>query len=140
MPRLRVLAMLAALAVLGAACDDDGNDSEVSMENLDGRTFVAGEIEGFTLVEGTELTLTFAADSVVANAGCNTMQGQYEIVDDVLTIEGAMAATLMACPDDLQAQDTWVSDFLSGGPTVTLAGDTLTLTADDATVTATELT
>jgi heat shock protein HslJ len=45
-----------------------------------------------------------------------------------------MASTMMACSDELMAQDTWLSAFLSSGPAIALDGDTLTLTGDDATL------
>jgi heat shock protein HslJ len=68
------------------------------------------------------------------------MRAGYEIDDGVLTLDGPMAQTLMACPEELQAQDEWVAAFLGDSPTVALADDVLTLTAGDASISATELT
>jgi heat shock protein HslJ len=62
------------------------------------------------------------------------MSGGYSIADGTLEI-GVMASTMMACADDLMAQDDWLSQFLSSGPAITLDGDTLTLAADDSTLT-----
>lgn len=67
------------------------------------------------------------------------MRSGLEIDGDVLRLDGPMAQTRMACPDDLAAQDAWLAEFLSGGPTVSLDGDALTLRSADATITATEL-
>ena len=39
-----------------------------------------------------------------------------------------MGSTEMACEPPLMAQDQWLSNFLTSGPTYTLDGDTLTLT------------
>ena len=40
------------------------------------------------------------ADSISAQAGCNTQNGGYTITDGVLEV-GAMASTMMACDDAL---------------------------------------
>ncbi len=131
----------AAVVVLGvAACsdDDDSASADVSAGDLDDRTFVAEEVAGQTLVPGTEITLTFTDESVVAIAGCNTMTGGFDVDDGVLDVD-TMAQTLMACPDELQAQDEWLAEFLGSEPEVQLADDVLTLTSGEVTITATEL-
>jgi heat shock protein HslJ len=109
-------------------------DADVTAALLGG-TYAATEVTGWTLVAGSELTLSFAADLVVAEAGCNSMRGGWSVVDGVLAVE-TLAATLIGCPDDLQAQDQWLAAFLEGGPAVAVDGDVLTLTAADATITA----
>ena len=78
--------------------------------------------------------MTFEGDGISANAGCNTMNGTYEVEDGVLD-GGAVGQTQMACEDDLQQQDVWVAALLEGEPTVTLVDDTLTITSDSTTVT-----
>jgi heat shock protein HslJ len=133
---------LALLIVFAAACgDDDGGDGEsedrataVSADQLDGRTFVSTEVTGQTLVEGTVVTLVFEDGNVGATAGCNTMTGGFTVEDGVLQVD-QLAQTLMACPDDLQAQDEWVAALLTSGPVLSLDGDTLTVTGDDVTLT-----
>ena len=47
-----------------------------------------------------------------------------------------MAQTMMACTDDLMTQDTFLAEFLTSGPTITLDGRTLTLAGADATIVA----
>ena len=133
-------AVASLLVLLAAACgDDDDGSVDVSADALDGRTFVSDQVDGQTLVAGTEITLTFADEAVVALAGCNTMRGGFAVADGVLEVD-AMAQTLMACPDDLQAQDAWLAEFLGSAPVVTLADEVLTLTGGEVTITATELT
>ena len=56
------------------------------------------------MAPGTEITLTFADESVVAVAGCNTMTGGFAIDDGVLEVD-RWRQTMMACPDEVQAQD-----------------------------------
>ena len=97
---------------------------------LDGRTFVSTAIEGYQLLEGTQVQLTFAAGNIGANAGCNQLSSGYALEGDVLVVD-AMAMTQMACtPASLMDQDTWLSALLTSRPNVALDGDTLTLTSD----------
>ena len=45
-----------------------------------------------------------------------------------------MVSTMMACEQALMDQDTWVSEFLTSSPEISLDGGTLTLTGSDATI------
>jgi heat shock protein HslJ len=103
--------------------------SELSTSALAGQTFVSADVDGEQLVEDTRITLTFTADTLSADAGCNTMHGSYTIDDDVLKVD-AMVQTLMSCGPTLDAQDQWVAAFLQAGPTATLVHDVLTLEHD----------
>jgi len=123
--------VLAAATVL-AACGSD--DSAASPPDVAGKEFVSTEVEGHELVPDTTIRITFAADTLSANAGCNMMNGGYSFDGDTLEVE-AMASTMMFCDDGLGDQDTFVSEFLTSGPTVVLDGDQLTLTSGDVTVT-----
>lgn len=142
-----VVALLALAGLTIAACgsDDPGTTPDPvdasaapTAEDLDGRTFVSTEVTGHDLVEGTKINITFLADSMSVNGGCNGMNGGFQIDEDVLTA-GPFAATMMACDQPLMDQDTWLSDFLTALPTITLAGQTLTLTGQDTTITLNEL-
>jgi heat shock protein HslJ len=110
--------------------DSDGGTAPA----LDGREFVSTGIEGHDLVPGSELRITFQDGSLSANAGCNTMGGGYSFDGATLQVE-AMAMTEMACDEELMAQDTFVIELLTGGPTVELDGDVLTIASDDMTLT-----
>jgi len=66
-----------------------------------------------------------------ANAGCNTMNASYDVTDGRLAWTGHPMTTMMGCPDDLMAQDTWLSDLLQQGADATLDGDALTLVSGD---------
>ena len=66
------------------------------------------------------------------------MNGRFEIAGDTFTAE-QFAMTMMACPDPLMAQDTWLSEFLASSPTIALDGSTLTFTGDDASITLEEI-
>jgi len=101
--------------------------------SLDGREFLSQSVEGQELVEGSTIRLGFADGSISAHAGCNQMNGAYTLDGDVLHVE-ALATTEMACEPPLMDQDTWLAEFLSSGPAVTLDGDTLTLTSGDVSI------
>ena len=136
-----LLALLLLLAV--TACGDDPDDSvsgddgdaaaaaSVTPEDLDGRSFSTSNVDGYTLVEDTTVSLSFEDGLVGATAGCNNMSGGYEITDGALVV-AQMAQTMMACPDDLAAQDQWLVEFLQSSPEIALDGETLTLTGADA--------
>lgn len=139
------LALLALSALALAACgsDDDSPAADDTLpavgsapttDDLIDRSFESTEVTGHELVADSTIELVFMADSVGARAGCNSMNGGYEIVDGTLEV-GVMASTMMACDDALMDQDTWLSEFLTSGPEIALDGDTLTLTGDSATVT-----
>lgn len=132
-PRRLLLAAAAAGLLVLAACGDDSKDSSSGSApapaDLDGRTFLSTAVEGETLVEGSEISLVFTADSLAAVAGCNTMTGGYTIKDGTLAAP-ALAQTMMACDEAAMAQDAWVAALLSGAD-VALDGDTLTLQQGD---------
>jgi heat shock protein HslJ len=134
------LLTLSALALAACGSDDDSPAADESLpavgsapaaDDLAGRAFESTEVTGHELVADSTIELAFTTDSLSARAGCNSMNGGYSITDGALEV-GAMASTMMACSDDLMAQDTWLSEFLSSAPAIALDGDTLTLTGDGA--------
>lgn len=139
--RRLLLAAAAVGALVLAACGDDSSDGDSgstkgaapAAADLDGRTFLSTAVEGETLVEGSDISLVFTADTLAAVAGCNTMTGGYTIEDGTLAAP-ALAQTLMACDEAAMAQDAWVAALLAGAE-VTLVGDTLTLQQGDTKVT-----
>jgi heat shock protein HslJ len=133
----RLVAASVVCAVALMSCGDDSTSSSSSKPaaaDLNGRSFLSTKVEGQTLVDGTQVTLTFTADSLSAVAGCNTMVGGYTIEDGTLKV-AALAQTMMACDPETTAQDVWVAALLSGGPALTLDGDELTVKGSDTTLT-----
>ena len=132
--RLAVATIACAVALM--ACGDDSSSSSKAPTTADlaGRSFLSTKVEGQTMVDGTQVTLTFTADTVSAVAGCNTMNGGYTIDGSTLKV-ATMAQTLMACDPETTAQDAWVSALLAGSPAITLSGNDLVLKGSDTVLT-----
>ena len=125
------IGLLGGLLLTGCGSDDSAGDTP-TMVDLTGGTWVADSADSpdHDLVEGTSIVLTFKKDSVSVNAGCNTMNGSAKIENGDLVV-GDLASTLMLCEDDLDAQDRWISAFLTDAPSIELDGEELTLTEAD---------
>ena len=144
--------LLIAVVLTGCGGDDDSGDpsddapddsaaaeaaaAAPTSDDLEGKTFVATEVSGATIVEGTEILVTFEDGAVIVAAGCNTQRGGYAIADGTMTVD-PLAATMMACDDALMAQDQLMAELLGAGPTVALDGDELTIASATTTVTLT---
>lgn len=98
---------------------------------VDGKVYISVDVTGVTLVPGTTIRITFQDGQLTAQAGCNTMSGGYSIVDGKLASDGPWATTEMGCDPARHAQDQWLANFLSSGPTVEVEGDKLTLTSGE---------
>ena len=60
------------------------------------RIFLSTSVEGYELVYGTNVELTFEGENLGATAGCNQMSSTWSLDGDVL-VAGPMAMTQMAC-------------------------------------------
>lgn len=102
-----------------------------SEPDLDGKTFTSTSVEGHDLVEGSTIELTFDDGHLGVSAGCNSMGADYEVDDGTLAWTGPATSTLIGCPDDLAAQDQWLTELFTDGVEAELDGSTLTLTDGD---------
>lgn len=95
-----------------------------------GRTFLSSSVtengELRPLVTGTQLRMTFENDELKAHAGCNHIGGRTSLDDGKLTVSD-LTMTGIGCDPPLQAQDEWLSRFISAGPAWRLEGDDLVL-------------
>ncbi len=139
------IALLAFAGLMFTACgsDDDapaaddtlpGVGAAPTTAELGGQAFESTDVTGHDLVADSSISLDFRDDRLSANAGCNTMNSGYSITAEGTLEVDAMATTMMACADELMAQDTWLSEFLTSGPQIALDGTNLTLTGDDASI------
>lgn len=119
----------AAPATTGDAPQDD-DDDEAAAAALDGRVFVASAAEGFTLVDGSRVSIELFDGRFGANGGCNSIGGSSWQLDGGRLVVADLAMTEMACePAALMDQEAWLVALLTAMPTAAVDGDVLTLTA-----------
>ena len=131
------IAAVAAAALLLAACGDDDDEpaaATVTAAEVDGREFTSTSVTGAELVPDSHVGLSFWDGHLAAFAGCNTLNGAFEIDGARLVVGDALAATLMLCDEAHTQQDAWLAELISAGPTISLDGDQLTLTHADVTM------
>ena len=139
-----VAAALSLLVACGSDSDrggDSGGDSGVdsggstgrapTQSDLDGSTFTATSKAGSGLVADSTITLSFEDGTMAVQAGCNDQSAPYGVDDGTLKWSSPPAATLKACPPELEAQDAVLSGLFTSGVTAMLDDETLTLTSDD---------
>ncbi len=91
------------------------------------REFQSESVEGHELVPGTLVRMRFrATPEFTANAGCNSIDGRYELVDGRF-VAGELAMTAIGCEDGLHEQDAWLLALLEAEPTYELDEPRLTL-------------
>ncbi|MGA7397704.1 MAG: META domain-containing protein [Solirubrobacterales bacterium] len=127
---IRTFLILVAVVALGVivGCGDSESESggsesiddttsrmeSMAPEELSGRTFVSTGVKGRTLVADTRITLGFDSGMLSASAGCNSIQGKYEINGGSFSL-GKAAETLLGCPNELEDQDEWLTNVLQSG-------------------------
>lgn len=122
-----LLLTVATTTILLAACSAAGAPASPTPGSiaLDGHTYLSTGSTRVTLIPGSRVTLTFDEGRISANAGCNSMGGDYTLDGDRLTT-GQMITTEMGCAEPLMQQDQWLAAFIADVQ-VTQDGDTLTL-------------
>ena len=82
-------------------------------------------------VEDADASLAFADDGTVSGSGgCNSLGGTYEVKGSEITF-GAITSTLMACDDARNAQESFVTQVLTGTAQYEVDAQTLTITNGD---------
>ncbi len=102
--------------------------------SLEGQWEVTGYITGtgetaavVSPLVDTQPVVTFGPDGIVSGSGgCNLFSGGYGIEGSDITI-GPLMTTLMACADDLMAQDAALTAALEGAATWSVSGTTAEL-------------
>ena len=126
---ITAIALTTALAL--TACGG-GSAAEPDPAALYGKEFTvtAMTIGGQALapVAGSTIVITTLEDSISANAGCNTMNGEATYTSSQISV-GPIAMTMMACEPALMDQDAVIAAFLEGDPLWALDGQVLTLTS-----------
>ena len=135
--------VLVLTALLIAACGDEtvtagaGDPAGVGGDTIEGR-YVATEVtendQPRTLVEDTTVRLRLLDGVLSTSAGCNTIGGDYTIVDGVLQLD-AVTMTETGCDPPRTEQDHWLVDFLSSRPEMEPTEDGFVLRTDAAVIT-----
>src|SRR5262245_58719824 len=103
---------------------------------IDGRTFVVQKITeaGISRIPrtmfGRPLHVTFSSTEprFRANTGCNTLIGDYAIVDGAFVLGRSAGSTLMACINrEAEQLEATMRAFLRSRPRLSLEGDRLVL-------------
>jgi heat shock protein HslJ len=142
--RLRYLAVPLLLLAAGCGGQPAGAGPGPTIEDpLRGQTFLATEVtvdgQPHALVAGTEVSVEFADDGrLIAQAGCNNMQGQVDTADGKLAFDGGLSTTDMGCDPPRHAQDEFVAGVLGASPTWRLDGSRLEITAGTTSMVLTE--
>ncbi len=99
---------------------------------LGGGEWAVFEINGKPVVANSRPTITFEDNRVFGAASCNRFMGGYTVSADGLNLEmSQMASTMMACPDELMAQEDQFLGTLAAVKGYSVAGGVLTLSAPD---------
>jgi heat shock protein HslJ len=117
---------VAALVLVAAACGDDAAPAVSPAVELAGRTFLSTGASTFDIVDGTTIRVTFEADRIGVDGGCNSIGGPYSITDGVLETD-ELASTMMACDDALMDQDQRLTTLLTSRPTIVVDEGTVTI-------------
>jgi heat shock protein HslJ len=118
---MKTLALLAAAALLPSCTMAQGDGLA-----LGGTAWTVTRIDGAAPVSPDKAKLTFEADRIGANVGCNGMGGEYRIEGGRL-IAGPLMATRMFCEGPVWDQEQAVGALLAGAPKIGRNGDTLRL-------------
>lgn len=100
--------------------------SSATDTDFEGHSFVLESVDGFELVEGSSVTLSFNNGSLGLNAGCNSMSGPYSKCDGSLCVNDVQS-TAIGCNAELHAQDERFREFLTSKPKFIYAPPRLTL-------------
>lgn len=75
-------------------------------------------------VTGSRVTVTFANNgSLYGSAGCNRYSGNYKLDGNAITVDPAVASTMMACAEDVMAQEESYHKLFTDIETWSLAAD-----------------
>ena len=132
----RRLRLVCTVGLIAATACDPGSDTEPEADFLAGRDFVLEGSKGHTFIDGVQVSLRFHDGEVTANAGCNTMFGDYRVRDGRLVIgERMWGSTEIGCESPYAEQDAWISEFLGGDPLFVGDDPRFEISNDEATLT-----
>jgi heat shock protein HslJ len=125
----KYLVTLLAIGLAISACASEGSSASLIGS---WKLTAYGPVDSpFPAMTDTEAGITFNEDgTVTGTSGCNGFGGEYTVEGDQITF-GQITSTLMACEDQIMAQENIVHQVLTGTATYKIEGSTLTLTNND---------
>lgn len=129
------LRTLGAAAVLLLSACTSASPSAVpspdSVTTLTGTAWVLDTVGGKPAVESTTSTARFADDGTVSGSGgCNRFSGPFSTNGNAIKV-GDLASTMMACTDDIMAQESGFLAALGSASTFSVDAGILTLSDRD---------
>lgn len=132
---MRIVAVLLMLVLAGCGARtaaQENTSGQSQPDPLRGKTFramaVTDDGKPRQLAPKTELSVEFTDDGrLVAQAGCNIMQGGVDTADGTLTVDGGLSMTEMGCDPARHDQDDFVAGVLSANPKWELTDGRLTI-------------
>lgn len=97
---------------------------------IDDGVYVSTPESTFPLVAGSSVRMRIVEGRLSLNAGCNTFNGAYSVIDEQRLRVPTLASTQIGCPTALADQDQALERFLTGTPRFARSTDGFTLTDD----------
>ena len=114
---------LLTLSACAPSSSPTGNESE-----LTGTVWSLSTLRDQTLVTSSNISAIFTSNGKIGgSSGCNSYSGTYTVDGDEIQISSPLASTLIACPEEIAAQETAYLATLAEVRTYSISGNQLTL-------------
>lgn len=128
--RTLALALVGLTALAACGSDDGGGGTDA----VTGTTWTLTELDGDSLPDGVTVDLTFDGERIAGSSGCNQYTTTATFDDGEVTIDPAIAGTMMACEPPASDVESAYLAVLGEVAGYSVEDSTLTLVdADDTT-------
>ncbi len=127
------LALMVGLTSVGCASGgvpaaSPGDTATPTAPTLPGTRWMADEVAGKPVISGSVPTASFGADgALTGTGGCNRFTTRYTTTGTSIHVDEVIATTMMACGQEVMAQETAFLGSLTAARTFAIAQDRLTL-------------
>ena len=108
--------------------------ADISADDLNGNAYESTEVTGHELRRGHHHHLIFEDDDLSVAGGLQHYERRVRPRRHPPGLVRRAGGTMMACSDELTAQDAWLTALFTEGVDAALEDDVLTLTHDDETI------
>jgi heat shock protein HslJ len=127
------------LATASTACrgDDEGGSDAAAQDpaDLEGKVWVLTEMldaEGNTQIVDLGVDASFDGSTMSGASGCNRYNAAYEATGNEISI-GAIAGTMMACPEDEMAVENQYRQLLAEVTSFEVSGSSMSMSEAEGT-------